>query len=55
VDAPGNPTYDPEEDRIFVEELRLRLDGRIRLVEIEANMEDRVFAEAVYQTARELF
>jgi uncharacterized protein (UPF0261 family) len=55
VDAPGNPTYDPEEDRIFVEEIRSRLDGRIKLVEIEANMEDRVFAEAVYRAARDLF
>jgi len=55
VDAPGNPTYDPEEDRIFVEELRSRLDGRIELVEIEANMEERIFAEAVYRAARDLF
>jgi uncharacterized protein (UPF0261 family) len=55
VDAPGNPTYDPEEDRLFVNELRSRLDSRIELVEIDANMEDTAFAEAVYRVARGLF
>jgi uncharacterized protein (UPF0261 family) len=55
VDVPGNPTYDPEEDRIFVKELRLLLNSKIELVEIEANMEEAVFAEAVVRVARELF
>ncbi len=55
VDAPGNPTYDPEEDRFFVKELRSSLDSRIELNEIDANMEDAAFAEAVYRAARELF
>jgi uncharacterized protein (UPF0261 family) len=55
VDAPGNPTYDPEEDRFFVRELRSCLDSRIKLNEIAANMEDAAFAEAVYRAARELF
>lgn len=55
VDIPGNPTYDPDEDRIFVKELRLRLDSKIELVEIEANMEEPVFAEAVVRVAREIF
>jgi uncharacterized protein (UPF0261 family) len=55
VDAPGNPTYDPEEDRFFVKELRSSLDSRIELNEIDANMEDAAFAEAVYRAARQLF
>ncbi|MFH0727407.1 MAG: Tm-1-like ATP-binding domain-containing protein [Pseudomonadota bacterium] len=55
VDIPGNPTYDPDEDRIFVKELRLLLDSKIELVEIEANMEEPVFAEAVVRVAREIF
>jgi uncharacterized protein (UPF0261 family) len=55
VDAPGNPTYDPAEDRIFVKELRSLLEARIEVVEIEANMEDSVFAEAVCRAAREMF
>lgn len=55
VDIPGNPTYDPEEDRVFTEELRKQLDSRIEVVEISANMEDAVFADAVYRAAREIF
>ena len=52
---PGNPTYDPQEDRLFVDALRKNLLPQIQLAEIEANMEDRVFAEAVVETALELF
>ena len=55
VDQPGNPTYDPQEDRLFVDALRKNLLPQIQLAEIEANMEDRVFAEAVVETALELF
>lgn len=55
VDQPGNPTYDPQEDRLFVDALRKNLHPQIQLAEIEANMEDRVFAEAVVKTALELF
>jgi len=55
VDAPGNPTFDPEEDRVFVNELRQRLDARIELIEIEANMEEAAFAGEVYRVAKALF
>jgi uncharacterized protein (UPF0261 family) len=55
VDVPGSPTYDPQEDYLFVEALRSRLDPAIELVEIEANMEDQAFAEAVIRVAREIF
>jgi len=55
VDQPGNPTHDPQEDRVFVDLLRERLHPEVQLVEVEANMEDRVFAEAVVETALELF
>ncbi len=51
VDAPGNATHDPEEDRVFVDELRARLDSRIPVEEVDANMEDPAFAEAVVRTA----
>jgi uncharacterized protein (UPF0261 family) len=47
VDAPGNATYDPEEDRVFVEELRKGLNPAIEILEVDANMEDPEFAEAV--------
>jgi len=54
VDAPGNATYDPQEDRGFVEELRKGLDPRIEILEVNANMEDPEFAEAVVQTSLRL-
>jgi uncharacterized protein (UPF0261 family) len=55
VDSPGNPTYAPEEDRLFVEELSKKLKPEIRIQEIEANMEDPDFANAVVAAALEVF
>ncbi len=53
VDAPGNPTHDPEEDREFVRELKILLNPAILIEEVEANMEEPVFAEAVVRAALE--
>ncbi len=55
VDAPGNPTHDPAEDRIFVNELRALLRPEIKVSEVDANMEDPAFGEAVISAAMELF
>jgi uncharacterized protein (UPF0261 family) len=55
VDSPGNSTYDPEEDRIFTRELRKRMDAQIQVIEVDANMEDPEFAEAVILSALEIF
>ncbi len=55
VDAPGNPTYDPDEDQIFVEELRKQLNPEIQLTVVEANMEEKVFSRTLAKAARELF
>jgi uncharacterized protein (UPF0261 family) len=55
VDSPQNPTYDPQEDRIFVETLRQLLKPDIRMIEISANMEDEVFALAIITAALEIF
>lgn len=55
VDSPGNPTYDPEEDRVFVEALRKRLNTKVKIVEVPANMEDETFAQAIVSTALETF
>jgi uncharacterized protein (UPF0261 family) len=55
VDQPGNPTHDPKEDRIFVEALQKDLRPEIEIVEIQANMEDPVFARAIVETAMKLF
>jgi uncharacterized protein (UPF0261 family) len=51
VDYPGNVTYDPEEDRVFVKELRRGLNPDIEILEVEANMEDPKFAAAVIGAA----
>lgn len=51
VDYPGNATYDPDEDRVFIEELRSKLNPEIEILEVNANMEDPEFAEAVIKTA----
>lgn len=55
VDMPGNPTHDPEEDRIFIQELSANVNSNINILEVAANMEDPEFAQAVVESALELF
>jgi uncharacterized protein (UPF0261 family) len=55
VDAPGNPTYDPAEDRIFTDVLRTKLNPDIQITEVDANMEDPGFAKAIVESALEMF
>jgi len=55
VDAPGNATYDPEGDRIFTAELRKTLKKEIQILEVDANMEDPGFAEALIKIALDMF
>jgi uncharacterized protein (UPF0261 family) len=55
VDSPGNPTYDPREDRIFVDRLSKRLRSDVRVVQVEANMEDPEFSEAIINASESLF
>ena len=55
VDCPGNPTYAPEEDLIFIETLRDKLDSNVKIIEVDANMEDPAFSKQVIQSALELF
>jgi uncharacterized protein (UPF0261 family) len=55
VDAPGNPTYDPEEDHIFTDVLRTKLNPEIQIIEVDANMEDPEFAKAVVESTLEIF
>lgn len=54
VDAPGNPTYDPAEDRIFADSLKGSLKPGIQVLEVDANMEDPGFASAVVKAALEV-
>ena len=55
VDMPGNPTHDPEEDQVFVQELSATVNSNITILEIAANMEDPEFAQAVVETALKTF
>jgi len=55
VDREGNPTYAPDEDRIFIQELRDRLNPEIDIREVDANMEEPDFSQAVLQAALEVF
>lgn len=54
VDINGSPTYDPKEDCIFIEELRRRLKPEIKITEVDANLEDPEFAEAIVEAALEI-
>jgi uncharacterized protein (UPF0261 family) len=54
VDVPGNPTHDPDEDRVFVDELRRLLNPGIPVEEVDANMEEPSFAEEVVRATLEL-
>jgi len=47
VDTPGSSTYDPGEDRCFVDELKKHAGTKIEIVEIDANMEEPLFARSV--------
>jgi uncharacterized protein (UPF0261 family) len=55
VDAPGNPTYDPGEDRVFTTELRKTLKKEIEILEVDANMEDPEFAKTLIKIAVSIF
>ncbi|MCP4578056.1 MAG: UPF0261 family protein, partial [Deltaproteobacteria bacterium] len=46
-DPPGGPLYCPEEDMIFINELKRLIKPEIELIEIDANLEDEEFAEAM--------
>lgn len=54
ADVLGNPTYDPNEDRVFTRKLKEMLKPGIELIEVDANMEDEHFAEAVVRAALEI-
>lgn len=51
IDSPGRSTYDPEEDAIFIKELSRRLKKEIEVIQVDANMEEPEFANAVISAA----
>jgi len=55
VDVPGSATYDSEEDKIFVNELKNGLKKDIDIIEVDANMEEPGFAEAVVRASISIF
>jgi uncharacterized protein (UPF0261 family) len=55
VDYPGNPTYDPDEDRLFIDALKGKLKEEVGILEVDANMEDPAFAATVTKAALETF
>jgi len=46
IDAPGKPFHDPDADRVLFDTLRNNLDSRIRVMELDAHINDPGFAEA---------
>ena len=55
ADYPGNATFNPEEDRVFTAALREKLNLNIAITEVDANMEDPAFAEAIAEAALKIF
>jgi uncharacterized protein (UPF0261 family) len=57
VDKPGSVLYDPEKDRIFMEELTSLIKPGVPFTveEIDCNLEDREFAEALVRSFEKLF
>lgn len=55
ADYPGSETYDPEQDFIFVSELKRLLKPEIEVSLVRANMEDPEFARAITGVCEEVF
>jgi len=47
ADQPKGPLYEPETNQIFISEMKLRLDSRVRVIEVDAHINDEKFAGAV--------
>jgi uncharacterized protein (UPF0261 family) len=55
ADKEGGVLYDPEEDKIFVDELKRLLKPDIEIHEIDCNLEDLEFAEALVDQFERIF
>jgi uncharacterized protein (UPF0261 family) len=47
LDAPGQPFHDPDADRVLFDTLRARVAPPVRVVEIDAHINDPAFADAL--------
>lgn len=55
VDRPPSHMYDEDQDRLFLRVLRENLAPHVSVREVEANLEDEVFAQAVDAACGEIF
>lgn len=55
VDRPSSHMFDADQDSIFLNVMRERLGSRLDIREVEANLEDDRFAEAVEEVCLEVF
>jgi len=54
-DREGTVLYNPEQDQVFIRKLKEHLDPRISITEIDANLEDMEFAQALVKSFIEIF
>jgi uncharacterized protein (UPF0261 family) len=47
IDAPGQPFADPDADRVLFETLRASVAAHVRVVDVDAHINDAVFAETL--------
>ncbi len=47
IDIPGAPFHSPEADRNYLDALKAHLNSRVRLVEVDANINDEIFVQQV--------
>ena len=52
IDAPGQPFHDPAADQALFDSLRRGIDGRVQLIEVDAHINDPVFAQALVDAFR---
>ncbi len=55
IDKPGSVLYNPEEDRVFFEELKVHLTTEIPIEEVDCNLEDAEFARALVESFDKMF
>jgi uncharacterized protein (UPF0261 family) len=57
IDKPGDALYNPEQDRVFFEELKAHLkpEAPIEIIEVDCNLEDPEFARALVDSFAEIF
>lgn len=55
IDGSGSCLYNPEQDRVFIETLRRCLKPEVELLELDCNLEDPEFAQALVDGFHELF